>query len=62
MADDNGADMRTSLRNQMRTALKVTWVWTGQDGCEGSGRRTARCVMVDGACGAGGNKVEYKEN
>jgi hypothetical protein len=62
-ADDNEADREPLVQQSMRTAL-----WNGSEfgpvrgGGEGSDSRTARCVMADGACGAGGNKVEYKEN
>ena len=62
IVDDNEAELRTLVSSEDES------LWTlpgfGQDpgGCKSSGRRTARCVMADGACGAGGNKVEYKEN
>ena len=53
--------------NLAEKAIRTALEWTAgldlrQGGGEGSSRRTARFVMADGACGAGGNKVEYKEN
>ena len=61
-SDDNGADREPLLNREDEPPWNRLGCGSGLGGCEGSGNGTARCVKVDGACGAGGNKVDYKEN